>query len=659
MELPLGSIRPEGWLLQQLQLMKSGLTGHLDELYPSVLGSRNGWLGGDGDGWERGPYWLDGLVPLAWILDNVEMKAKAMPWIEWTLDSQTEDGYFGPVPFTEEPEPEPGIQKSPRRDWWPKMVMLKVLRQYYDATEDSRVIDLMTNYFRYQLKALPETPLDNWSFWGNRRGGDNLMLVYWLYNKTGDKFLLELSELIHEQTYPWTDIFLNETCYAGMDRKHLYPFNSANSYPYDQELVENLCLKQLQSFHCVNLAQGIKEPVIYYQQDPDPRYIEAVNRAFMDIREYHGQPQGMYGGDEALHGRIPTQGIEFCSITELMFSLETMIGITGDVDFMDHLEKIAYNALPTQASDDFTSRQYFQQANQVMLTRHRRNFFVEDGHGQTDLCYGLVTGYPCCTCNMHQGWPKFVQHLWYATPDGGFAAVMFAPNTMEAKVADNVEVSIHEETNYPFEDRVRFRISTSQAVTFPFHIRIPGWCREASISVNGKQNQIVEGGLMAEIKRDWSDGDMIEVNLPMHVTLSSWYEYAIAVERGPLVYALKIREDWKFVENPDRWGDFYEVRPTDPWNYALQESAVLDPENGFEFVSTASEDNYPWSIDAAPVALRTKGIKIPDWKLYNEMAGPLPHRLRHKDPINSTVEEITLIPYGCTTLRITEFPVVR
>jgi hypothetical protein len=202
------------------------------------------------------------------------------------------------------------------------MVMLKVLQQYYDATGDERVIRLMTNYFRYQLAKLPETPLDHWSFWGNRRGGDNLMLVYWLYSRTGDAFLLELAGLIHEQTYPWTDIFLNDDCYRGVDRDHLFPASSHNSYPFDPELLGKLCLKQQRSFHCVNLAQGIKEPVIFYQQDPDPRYIEAVKAAFSDIRQYHGQPQGMYGGDEALHGRVPTQGIEFCSITELMFSLK-------------------------------------------------------------------------------------------------------------------------------------------------------------------------------------------------------------------------------------------------------------------------------------------------------------------------------------------------
>lgn len=151
LELPLGSIKPKGWLEDQLRRMATGLTGHLDEVYPEVVGQRNGWLGGDGDGWERGPYWIDGLLPLAYILDDETLKAKAQTWVEWTLTHQAEDGYLGPVPFETDPAPEPGIQKGPREDWWPKMVMLKVLQQYYQATGDERVIKVLTNYFAYQL----------------------------------------------------------------------------------------------------------------------------------------------------------------------------------------------------------------------------------------------------------------------------------------------------------------------------------------------------------------------------------------------------------------------------------------------------------------------------------------------------------------------------
>ncbi|UWX55945.1 glycoside hydrolase family 127 protein [Maribacter litopenaei] len=202
LELPPGAIRPKSWLKEQLQRMADGMTGHLDEIYPQVLGPSNGWLGGDGDGWERGPYWVDGLLPLAYILDDADLKAKVSPWVEWTLTHQTEDGYIGPVPFNTKPEIMPGVQRSNRKDWWPKMVMLKVLQQHYNATGDERVIKVLTNYFRYQLKELPNRPLDDLTFWANRRGADNLQVVYWLYNITGDTFLLDLGEIIHEQTYP-------------------------------------------------------------------------------------------------------------------------------------------------------------------------------------------------------------------------------------------------------------------------------------------------------------------------------------------------------------------------------------------------------------------------------------------------------------------------
>ena len=658
LELPLGDISPQGWLRDQLQRQASGLTGHLDERYARVVGPRNGWLGGDGDGWERGPYWIDGLLPLAYLLDDQTLKDKVKPWVEWSLTHAAEDGYFGPAPFEKRPPSEPGIQKTPRRDWWPKMVMLKILQQHYMATGDQRVVDLMLNYFRYQLKTLPTTPLDNWSFWANRRGGDNLMVVYWLYNLTGESFLPELAELIHEQTFPWTDVFLNDDPAPSTDLAHLYHYNTGNRYPFNQDLIRRLSVDQLQAFHCVNLAQGIKEPIIYYQQHPEQKYVDAVKNAFALTRRFHGQPQGMYGGDEPLHGPAPTQGIEFCSIVEMMFSLENMLAITGDPAFADHLERIAYNALPTQTTDDFNCRQYFQTANQVKITRHHRNFYEDHGHGGTDLCYGLLTGYPCCTCNMHQGWPKFAQRLWFATPDEGLVAVVYAPCEVTTRLPSGQTVTLVEQTQYPFEETVRFTIKTDKAVTFPLHLRVPDWCREATLRVNGRAQEQAKGPRMIAIERTWQDGDRIELTLPMSITTSRWVENSVAVERGPLVYALRIEEQWKWVENSDHFGDYWEVLPGSSWNYGLLERSVNDPAQGFEVVRRDTQ-GYPWNLENAPVVLRTKGKQIPEWQLYNEMAGPLPHsrpltHLRDKPQV-----DLTLVPYGCSTLRITEFPVVQ
>jgi DUF1680 family protein len=624
-ELPLGAISPEGWLKDQLIRQKNGMTGHLDEVYEPVMGKRNGWLGGDGDVWERGPYWIDGLLPLAYILKDETLIAKVKPWVEWALNSQQPDGYFGPS--VDHPN-EPGLQRNNSRDWWPKMVVLKFFQQYYTATGDERVTKLMLNYFKYQLKELPKTPLNHWTHWGADRGGDNLAVVYWLYNLTGEKFLLELGELIHNQTVNWTDAFLTGK------------------------------LRNQWRFHCVNVAQGMKEPGVYYQQSKDRKYVEAVKAGLADLKAFHGFPDGLYGGDEMLHGNNPTQGSELCSAVEMMFSMETILPVTGEVVFADHLERVAFNALPTQTTDNYDSRQYFQQTNQVLVSKYPRNFNTAyEGTGQL---FGPLTGYPCCTSNMHQGWPKFTQNLWYSSADQGIAALVYAPSSVKAIVGKGTNLEITETTNYPFDELIRFTLKIDKKATFAFHLRIPSWCQKAIITINGKTWGEPEGNIITAISREWADGDVVELSLPMQVAISRWYENSAVVERGPLVYALKIGEEWRKVINTDKYGPFYyEVHPTTAWNYGLVTSAIKDPSKEFEVVKrTVPKDSYPWNQENAPLEIKTKGVSIPFWTLYNGSAGPLPYsdqfQLKTDPPV-----EITLIPYGCTTLRITEFPVVQ
>lgn len=631
-ELPLGAIKPQGWLHDMLVRQKDGATGKLDELYPLVMGQRNGWLGGDGDQWERGPYWIDGLLPLAYILNDPALIAKTKPWIEWALNSQQPDGYFGPE---KDYGPEPGIQRDNSRDWWPKMVMLKILKQYYSATGDQRVVKLMTNYFRYQLNELPKKPLDHWTYWARYRGGDNLMVVYWLYNITGDKFLLDLGDLIHKQTFDYTDAFLNTDL-----------------------------LSRKGSIHCVNLAQGIKEPLIYYQHHPEEKYVTATRKGFADLRKFNGMAHGLYGGDEALHGNDPTQGSELCSAVEMMFSLESTLAVTGDVAYADQLEKIAFNALPTQVSDDFMRRQYFQQANQVMSTRHPRNF--GDNHGGTDVCFGLLTGYPCCTSNMHQGWPKLVQNLWYATADKGLAALVYSSSEVTAQVANGIPVTFREETNYPFDETIRFTLSLdkkAKSATFPFHLRIPAWCKKGMIKINGTVWKESEGNQIVAINRTWKSGDIVELTLPMHILTNTWFENSKSVERGPLTYALKIGEEIKAVKNdkdPVAYGASYdEIRPTTPWNYGLIETKDDQLQTQYVVEKKGAVSSFPWNPESAPLQIRTKGRRIPSWQLYNDMTGTVPYSFIYGIETAKEEEELILIPYGCTNLRISQFPQVR
>ena len=656
LELPLGTIKATGWLEEQLKRMASGMTGNLDSIYPEVVGERNGWLGGDGDGWERGPYWIDGLLPLAYILDDADLKAKAQRWVDWTLDNQTDDGYLGPVPFTEEPENEAGLQRGMRRDWWPKMVMLKILQQYYNATHDERVVNVLTKYFKYQLKTLPEKPLDHLTFWANRRGADNLQVVYWLYNITGDKFLLELGDIIKEQTFPWETVFMNDKA-PKTDETAAFDYFRMQGFPFDTTEIKNTSVAQIGTIHTVNLAQGLKAPAIYYQKDKDPKYIRSVKKAFGDMEKFHGQAQGMYGGDEPLAGTDPVRGIEFCSVSEGMFSLESILKITGDMKFADVLEKIAYNALPPQATDDYGSRQYFQAANQVALTDEITASFQTEEHHGTDFVFGTITGYPCCTTNMHQSWPKFVQNLFYATPDAGVAALLYAPSTVTLKVADNVDLTLTETTGFPFRETIDFKLKLSEEAIFPFHLRIPSWADGASVSLNGANIEVDVKDNIAIIERSWKDGDKVSLKLPMKLKASKWHQGATAIERGPLVYALKVNTEVKKKDRNDGYREFSEIHATDKWNYGLIDMNLTDLENTITVVKNDWDGSYPWNLENAPIQLTTKAAVIPNWELKNSVpifpAFPEDYHFNRKDNI---VETITLIPYGCTTLRITEFP---
>lgn len=637
-ELPLGSIRPDGWLKEMLVRQRDGITARLDENYPQVCGERNGWLGGDGDQWERGPYWIDGLLPMAYILDDESLKAKALRWVEWTLASQGEDGQFGPR--TVYPN-ERGIQRSNSLDWWPRMVVLKILQQYYNATGDERVPGFMDRYFRYQLRTLPEKPLGNWTRWAEFRAGDNMLVALWLYGKTGEPYLLELCDLLHSQGWDFTHMFLE---------------------------TDEIAKKG--SIHCVNLAQGLKEPLIYWQARPGQRFRDAVDKALEDIREYNGFPCGMFGGDEALHGNNPVQGSELCSAVELMYSLEEMQKITGSLEYAELLERVAFNALPAQTTDDFTCHQYFQQANQISLSLGPHNF--DTAHSGTANVMGVLSGYPCCLCNLHQGWPKFVQNLWYRDMDGGFAALAYAPCHFSAE-ADGVQVEFREKTYYPMDGAVRVDISMPgrKKASFALNFRIPSWAEGADVRVNGVSLNGVIPGHMCRIERKWRDGDSVELDFPMTVRTDRWYENAVSIERGPLVYALKIEEQWDKVELGlgGIHGDWcWEVKAASPWNYAFLVRQVDSPDASFT-VSVDEEklkSDWYWSPDASPLSLSADAAEVTDWKEYNGDCGPLPYSARKSVIYNRSTSHVsggvmhpvTLIPYGCTTLRISEFPVL-
>ena len=187
---PIGSIKPRGWLRKQLELEADGFFGHLPELSRFLIKEGNPWLSPDGEGekfWEEVPYWLKGYGDLAYTLGDQKLIDEAKVWINGVIGTQREDGWFGPRANIKSPR----VHSTGKPDLWPNMAMLNALQSYHEYSGDERVIRLMTKYFAWQLAVPDEDFLP--PLWQKQRAGDNLASVYWLYNRTGDKKLLDLA----------------------------------------------------------------------------------------------------------------------------------------------------------------------------------------------------------------------------------------------------------------------------------------------------------------------------------------------------------------------------------------------------------------------------------------------------------------------------------
>ncbi len=608
MALDLGAIQPRGWLAGQLQLQADGLTGHAERVIPE-LGPENGWRGGAGEGWEKGPYYLRGLVSLAYVKNDPKLKKQAQVWIDSLLNTQREDGQLGP---------------RSNEDWWPRMLITWTLRDYFEATQDPRVIPALLKYSRFMRDNLAQNPLQEWA---KARAGDQIDTLYWLYNRTGEKFLLEVVDLLRQQANRWNPFLTQLVSSAGDFRAE----------------------------HGVNISQAMKCPVVNFLRTGDPADRAVFGQAWEILPKRHGLPIGMWSGTEALAGRSTTQGVEMCSIVEQMLSNEVAIRSLGEPEIGDRLERIAFNLLPGGTTKDFKQFQYYTLPNAPVARKNEPKtlpFF--DDHGD-DLLVSPHSGFHCCCYNLHMGWPKYVQHSWMATADGGLAAVAYGPTEVAVNLNGN-RVTILEETDYPFGDVLNFTVTPEKPAAFPLKLRIPGWSVKPRVAVNGVMVPDVTPGKFLTIQRTWKAGDKIIAEFPAALETQNAFNGSAAIWRGPLVFSLRIGERSETVTRIAGGFDEMDFLPTTPWNYALD----IDRENPAANVklTRGRMPENPWLPETTPIKLTVPAKRLPQWGLVREdrMAAEVP-----ASPASSSepLEPVTLVPFGAQTLRITAFPLLR
>ena len=599
-----GAIRPSGWLLDQLRLQAAGQTGRLEEIWADV-GPDSGWKGGPGECWERGPYYLDGLVPLAHVLDDAGLKATARPWIEWILAGQRTDGSFGP---------------RANDDWWPRMVAAKVLTQHADATGDPRIVPFLQRYFAYQQAHLEERPLEGW---GRARGADNVLSIMWLHDRAPADTLLDLARLVLRQTDDWVR-FLTEDLPSGPT-------------PTFAHLT-----------HCVNVAMGLKTAAVATLVDGQDRSHETA-AMFAALDREHGLVHGAHSGDEWLAGRAPHHGVETCEVVELMFTLEQLVAILHDGRYADRLELVAYNLLPASNDPQMLAHQYHQQANQIEVSFADRDWTFA---GPDANVFGLEPHFGCCTANLHQGWPKLVRSLWLQEDERTLVAVSYAPCMVRTTLA-GVEVTLDVATTYPFTETVAIRVGVADPASFGLRLRIPGWCTAPRLVVAGADHDATPGpdGYLL-VRRTWSDGDLVTLTLPMTLRVEPRDAGTVGLRLGPLVLVHGIGEIWRPV--PDHTGlAEWEISPRGFWNLGVW----VDDPAGIESwpVTRSSVGPVPFASADAPVLVCGLGAQVREWQRVQGSAGPVP-----AGPVKTKMpqQEIRLVPYGCARIRIAEFPTV-
>jgi hypothetical protein len=610
-KLPIGSIRPEGWLRHMLELEAEGMTGRLTEISRWCKADGNAWLSPDGAGhspWEELPYWLKGFGDLGYVLGDERIRAETKRWIEGILASRRQDGWFGPR--------ENLTREGGKPDLWPNMVALNCLQSYYEASPDKRVLDLMTAYVAW-LGKLPDADFLPRS-WQKVRGGDLLETLHWLYNRTGDPLALEVAEKVHRNTADWT---------GG-----------------------------IASWHGVNICQGFREPAVFWVQAGDDALKDAAYRNYDTVMGLYGQvPGGMFGADEncRLGFDDPRQGAETCSMVEFMHSFEMLMRITGDPLWADRAEQVAFNSLPAAQPADQKGLRYLTGANMVLADSKNHAPGIQNGG---EMLSFNPHSYRCCQHNVSHGWPYYAEEMWLATADRGLAAVLYAPSKVTARVAGGKEVTFAEQTDYPAGETVAFTLTAAAPVRFPLYLRVPGWCTGARVAVNGEPLAVEAAPLsFLVIDRTWKSGDTVVLTLPMRILATVWGKNhgAVSLARGPLEFSLLVGEEWKRYAGTDAWPAL-EVRPTTPWNYGLE----IDPANPEASVETVIRPggwpDQPFTPETAPVLLKAKARKIAEWKLDRHGLVDV----LQDSPVRTAEpqETVTLIPMGAARLRIAAFP---
>ncbi|KXA92401.1 hypothetical protein AKJ65_07610 [candidate division MSBL1 archaeon SCGC-AAA259E19] len=655
-------IKPKGWLKDHLNVDAKGyfpaMEGYLPSIKRSPFFTRYWNYSNDEEDplWWEGEhtgYWIDGLTRLAFLTENEKLQQQVRDWLDKLLESQDENGYLGIFPKSY-----PQRWSDSCSELWPQTHIYQTLLAYYDYTNDRKIWNSLL-----QAASLTAEQYDNGRNWIQEPMGNTADFEeYKKGTNTHSILILEPMLELASRRDP--------------DEKFFdFAINMFKENKAENAFLRDMWNRDL-SGHGVHVIEHIRIPAMIYSYTGENEYLEVSKDCFNIIEEDYLNSSGAPKSDEWIDGGASSnKGCEYCAMVEWMLTANQLFAATGDSHYADVEESVVFNAAQGAREPSGRGVQYLSFPNQIEALKG-------DWHGE--YAY-RPNHYPaCCPTTAGRMMPYFVERCWMKDPEGNeLAACSYAPCRIDTELgAENKEVKviIEVETDYPFDEKVLIKIESENPTEFGLRLRIPDWCENPKISVNGETKSF-EKEDFANIHRTWREGDEVELTLPMKIRVKKDKDNLITVHRGPLIYSLNIPGEERYFDDVDCGYSGRGYVPKGEWRYAL----VLDeekPTESFEVVKNDSLDNaYPWT--SPPVKLKAEGLKIPEWGTTEGEGCPkeltaesreeseIPKYISRdtisggkvpeipESPIdpNGNTSEISLIPFGFTRLRITSFPV--
>lgn len=624
-EVPLNTIHPEGWLKEYFIRQKNGLGGHPHvsgypfntKMWTEDIQVPEGHLGKKDWPYEQTAYYLDGILRAGYLLQDTTLIQVVKKNIDYVLTHPGKEGILG-------------FKNS---DDWSRVVFFRVLMAEYEVTKDQRILDKLTTHFLQKKRLFTKG-----------RALLSIESILWLYGKTNNQNLLVLAEESFSQN--------TGTQQGGeySEEDHAEP---------QSKFLDVLLSDKIPAGHGVSYLEQVKIPSILYLHTGKQKYLDASIHGMEKLEKHHMLVDGCPSSVEHLSGKSISMAHETCDIVDLSWSAGYLLKATKDGRWADVIERAIFNAGMGAINKEFKGHQYYSAPNQPVASTTSSRFNEKlkwGGMAYGRMCYRTGHDTECCTGNVERMMPAYAGRMWMRDEAGeSVVKALYGPGTFTTSI-NNQDVTFVEQTNYPFSEEIKISMKMAKKSKFSFLLRIPQWCTDPEVRLNGKQIEKlkIEKGFVC-LNRTFKNGDLLSLNLPMKIKISTWKTDGdgIAIERGPLVYSLPVKAemiDFPFIGCADA-GDFPHKMylPKGDWNYAISSKDI-------EFIKSEVKGSYPWDLNAVPVKLKVRAQKVGNWNLDGtKHLNSWPEKIELSDK----EEILEFVPLGVSYLRMTILPELK